>query len=126
MRTDLDYIYINGEQIYRPPAFYPQREDILKGDYVSCTGKRLGDRIGWRYSSMTLKWDMLPQQMVDVLIDMRGEDTIQFDDLSGEIVEEKIRRTSIVALRHRHTLRGETIWKDVEVEIEFIGSHTED
>ena len=125
MRTELDYIIINGEQIPRPPKFSPAREDIYKGNYVTCTGKTIADRIGWKYSDMSLEWDGLPQQAVDVLVNMSGVNTIVFDDLDGEIVEEQIVRSSAVALRHRYTFGGVVIWKKVKVEIKFIGSHTE-
>lgn len=125
MRTELDFIIINGEQIPRPPKFSPAREDIYKGNYVTCTGKTIADRIGWKYSDMSLEWDGLPQQAVDVLVNMHGVNTIVFDDLDGEIVEEQIVRSSAVALRHRYTLGGVVIWKKVKVEIKFIGSHTE-
>lgn len=121
--SELDYIIINGEQITRPPKFIPAREDILRS-YETCTGKRIADRVGWRYSDITLEWDALPQQMVDVLIDMDADSTIIFDDLDGEIVEEHIVRTSVVALRHRQTIDGVVWWKDVSVNISFIGSHT--
>lgn len=126
MRTELDYIIINGEQIPRPPKFSPAREDIYKGDYVTCTGKTIADKIGWKYSDMSLEWDALPQQMVDVLVNMSGVNTVVFDDLDGELVSEQIVRTSAVALRHRYTQGGVTIWKKVKVDIKFIGSHTED
>lgn len=126
MRTELDYIIINGEQIPRPPKFSPAREDIYKGDYVTCTGKTIADKVGWKYSDMSLEWDALPQQMVDVLVNMSGVNTVVFDDLDGELVSEQIVRTSAVALRHRYTQGGVTIWKKVKVEIKFIGSHTED
>lgn len=125
MMTELDFIIINGEQIRRPPNFSPAREDIYKGEYTTCTGKLIADRVGWKYSDMTLEWAALPQHMVDVLIGMNGVSTIVFDDLDGEIVEEEIVRTSAVALRHRFTHGGVTLWKDVKVKIKFIGSHTE-
>ena len=61
-----------------------------------------------------------------ILVAMSGVNTIVFDDLDGELVEEQIVRTSAVALRHRYTQGGVTIWKKVKVDIKFIGSHTED
>lgn len=122
----LDYIIINGEQVTRPVKFIPQREDIIKGDYVSCTGKRFADRVGWRYADMTLSWTALPQSMVDVLVDMSGECTLVFDDLDGTVHTEKIIRTLVDGLRHRYTEDGETYWKDVSVSIQFISSHTEE
>ena len=125
MRTELDYIIINGERIYRPVNFAPAQEDLYKGDYTTCTGKRIRDRIGWKYSDMTLEWDALPQPMVDVLIGMSGICSLVFDCLDGEVCEEQIVRDSVVGLRHRYTQEGVTYWRDVKVSISFIGSHTE-
>lgn len=119
----LDYITINGEQIYRPQEFKPVRENILKGDYVSCTGKRFGDLVGWRYADMTLEWDALPQSMVDVLVDLDDVGTLVFDDMDGETHTESFIRTSIVGLRNRYTLDGEVCWKKVSMSISFIGAH---
>lgn len=122
--SELDYIKINSESIRRPPGFAPEREDIYRGDYVTCTGKTIADRIGWKYSDMSLEWDALPQSMVDVLVGMSGACTLEFDDADGEIHEEQVVRTSIVALRHKYTQGGVTIWKNVKTQIMFIGSHT--
>lgn len=125
INTDLSYIKINDTPIWRPPNFAPSHEDIYKGDYETCTGKVIADRVGWKYADMSLQWDALPQNMVDVLVNMSGECTLEFDDLSGEITQEQIVRTSAVGLRHRHTQGGVTIWKNVSVNIKFIESHTE-
>ena len=125
MRTELDYIIINGEQIYRPLNFAPAQEDVYKGDYTTCTGTRIRDRVGWKYSDMTLEWDALPQPMVDVLVAMSGTCSLVFDGLDGEVCEEQIVRDSVVGLRHRYTQNGVTYWRDVKVSICFIGSHTE-
>lgn len=127
MLTELDYIKINNEQLYRPPEFKPEREDIYKGDYTTCTGKIIADRVGWKFADMTLEWDALPQRMVDVLVGMSGACMLDFDDLDGDFHQEQIVRTSAVGLRHRYTTpAGETLWKNVSVSIKFIGSHTED
>lgn len=124
MTTTLDYITIDGEQVYRPPEFMPQMEDILR-EYTTCTGATIADRVGWKYADMTLKWDALPQGMVDVLIAMTNESTMTFDGLDGELVTENVARVSAVGLRHRYTMGGVTLWKQVEVEIMFLDSHTD-
>lgn len=126
MRSELDYIIINDEQVSRPPAFAPEKEDIYKGDYTTCTGKIIADRVGWKFSDMTLEWEALPQSMVDVLIGMSGVSTMQFDDLDGNQCQEQVVRSSVVAMRHRYTQGGVTIWKEVKVSIRFIGSHVEE
>ena len=124
MRTELDFIIINNEQVFRPPAFSPKKEDVYKGQYTTCTGRTIADKIGWKFSDMELSWQALPQQMVDILVNMTGINTIVFDDLDGELCQESIIRTSAVATRCRHTQGGVTIWKDVKVSIKFIDTHT--
>lgn len=124
MSIYLDFIRINNVQITRPPKFMPQREDIYKGNYTTCTGKKIADKVGWKFADMTLEWDALPQSMVSILCNMDGENTFRFDDLDGTEHIETVIRTSIVGLRHRYTQNGVTYWKDVSVSISFIGSHT--
>lgn len=120
--TGLDYITIDGTQIYKPAAFAPQIEDIYSGEYTTCTGKTVGDRIGWKWADMTLQWDALPQSMVDVLVGMSGAVTMTFDAPQGAQTEEIIRSSS-VQLRNRNTIRGEVYWRDVSLEIRFINAH---
>lgn len=122
--TALDYITIDGTQIYKPREFSPQIEDIYAGEYVTCTGKTVGDRIGWKWSDMTLQWDALPQDMVDVLVNMRGETELIFDSPLGTETETII-RDSAVQLRNRNTIRGQTIWRNVSVAIRFINAHSD-
>lgn len=124
--TELDFIKINGVSIPRPPQFVLQREDIYAGDYVTCTGKTIADKVGWKYSDMDLQWEALPQQAVDVLVGMSGACTLEFDDADGDIHEEEIVRTSLVSMRHKRTIGGVVIWRNVSVNIKFIDSHTED
>ena len=121
--TDQNYIAINNNLIYRPPAFAPQIEDIYAGEYTTCTGKIVGDVIGWKYSDATLTWDALPQSMVDVLVEMTGENTLEFVSPSGTITSETVIRDSVVQLQNRNTIRGETWWKNVSVAIRFIDAH---
>lgn len=121
--TAQDYITINGNQILRPPAFAPQIEDIYAGEYTTCTGKTVGDVVGWKYSDATLTWDALPQSSVDVLVAMSGENTLSFVNPSGMITTETVIRDSVVQLQNRNTIRGEVWWKNVSVAIRFINAH---
>lgn len=122
--TAQDYITINGNQILRPPAFAPQIEDIYAGEYTTCTGKTVGDVVGWKYSDATLTWDALPQSSVDVLVAMSGENTLTFVNPSGMITTETVIRDSVVQLQNRNTIRGEVWWKNVSVAIRFINAHS--
>lgn len=122
--TAQDYITINGNQILRPPTFAPQIEDIYAGEYTTCTGKTVGDVVGWKYSDATLTWDALPQSSVDVLVAMSGENTLSFVNPSGMITTETVIRDSVVQLQNRNTIRGEVWWKNVSVAIRFINAHS--
>ena len=122
--TAQDYITINGNQILRPPAFAPQIEDIYAGEYTTCTGKTVGDVVGWKYSDAALTWDALPQSSVDVLIAMSGENSLTFVNPSGMITTETVIRDSVVQLQNRNTIRGEVWWKNVSVAIRFINAHS--
>ena len=121
--TAQDYITINSNQILRPPTFAPQIEDIYAGEYTTCTGKTVGDVVGWKYSDATLTWDALPQSSVDVLIAMSGENSLTFVNPSGTTTTETVIRDSVVQLQNRNTIRGETWWKNVSVQIRFIDAH---
>lgn len=121
--TAQDYITINGNQILRPPTFAPQIEDIYAGEYTTCTGKTVGDVVGWKYSDATLTWDALPQSSVDVLVAMSGENTLTFVSPSGTTTTETVIRDSVVQLQNRNTIRGEVWWKNVSVQIRFINAH---
>lgn len=121
--TAQDYITINGNQILRPPAFAPQIEDIYAGEYTTCTGKTVGDVVGWKYSDATLTWDALPQSSVDVLVAMSGENTLSFVNPSGTTTTETVIRDSVVQLQNRNTIRGEVWWKNVSVAIRFVNAH---
>lgn len=118
-----DYIKINGVQIPRPPGFAPKREDVYEGEITTCTGKLIADKIGWKYAEMELQWDALTQDEVDILVNMNGISTITFDDADGEEHTEQVVTISKVWLRHRHTIKGKTIWKGVSVGVRFINVH---
>ena len=121
--TDIKMIAIDGSELYRPPTFAPKIKDLYAGEYTTCTGKTVGDKVGWKYDDMTLAWDALPQSMVKVLRARTGEATLEFESPSGTIVSEKIVRSSMVQLRNRNTINGEVYWMNVSVDIRFINAH---
>ena len=117
-------IKINDTDILRPNDFSPQREDIYAAEITTCTGKTIADPIGWRYADMTLEWDMLPQESLDLLLSMTGECSITFTDADGTVHTESIVRASAVMTSTRTvTAGGSPVWKDVRVEVKFINAH---
>lgn len=121
--SEIDYIYIDNEPIRKPESFTPAREDVYAGEYTTCTGNTIADKIGWKYADMDLEWEALTQDEVDMLISMSGERTLKFDDPESDTQEETIIRSSVVALRHRYTQHGVTWWKNVTCSVRFINVH---
>ena len=106
-------IQINGKEILRPNDFSPQREDIYAAEITTCTGATIADRIGWRYSDMTLEWDMLPQAQLEILLSMSGESSITFMGADGISHTESIVRTSAISTASRATSSdGNPVWSD--------------
>lgn len=125
--ADLTKIYfvINGikYELPRPPELQIQREDVYGGEYTTCTGKKIADVIGWRYSDLTLKWDALPQKYIDILVQLKGQCKMIFDAPESEEENEDIVRSTVVYLRHRFLQNGETWWKDVSVGVKYLNVH---
>lgn len=97
-----------------------QRTDVYAAEITTCTGETIADLIGWKYDDMTLSWEALPQDMVDILVNMSGICRLIFDDADGIQHTENVIRTSVVYLRHRYTQNGIVWWKEVEVEVKFV------
>ena len=114
-------ITINGVRFYRPNNFSLRREDVLAGEYTTCTGKLIADRIGWKYSDMTLSWDTLPQAMLDALTGLSGPVQMVFTDSDGAHTA----TTTRGAPTRFTAYNGAVMWSDVAVEVRFINVHSE-
>ena len=118
-------IMIGSDEILRPNEFELQREDVLRGEYTSCTGKTIADRIGWKYSDMSLKWDMLPNDQMAILAGLSGSETMTFADSDGSHSEEFI-RTGFKNTPTRVTgPNGQIVWTDVEMGVKFLNVHND-
>lgn len=109
--------------IRKPENFMPEHEDVYAGEYTTCTGAIIADRIGWKFADMTLEWGALPQSAVDVLVGLSGTFKLKFDDMDGTYYEETAIRDSIISLRNRNTINGVTYWKNVSLKVRFIDVH---
>ena len=118
-------ITINGVTFLRPNNFNLRREDVLAGEYTTCTGKLIADRIGWKYSDMTLAWDTLPQAMLDVLTGLTGAVEMKFTDSDGLHTETIIRGAFTNTPTRLTAYDGSVLWRDVAVEVRFINVHRE-
>ena len=118
-------ITIDGLEFPRPNDFNIQREDIYAGEYETCTGKIVGDRIGWRYSDTTLSFDTLEDDLLQVLAGMNSEHTLTFTDDDG-VHTETVIRSQFTNTPTRYTWpNGEIMWKNVSVQLRFINAHND-
>lgn len=125
MREFYNYIYINGVQYIRPTSFQIQREDIYAGEYETCTGKIIGDRVGWRYANMTIHFDTLPNEKLQQLSVINEAVELYFIDDDGEHSEQII-RTGFTNTPTRLTHPdGSVIWQDVNMQVRFINAHND-
>lgn len=117
-------ITIGGNTFFRPNDFTPSREYVYSGEITTCTGKIIADLIGWRYADISLEWDTLPQDQLDALLGLSGQETtITFEDADGTTVTE-----SVIPLTHSNTAQrivsgGVPAWKDIETSLRFLNVH---
>lgn len=116
-------ITIDNVEFPRPSDFQIQRQDVLAGEYTTCTGRIIADRIGWRYSDMTLEWDTLTQDQLDTLTGINGPVTMEFEDSDGAQSETIIRGAFTNTPTRFTGPDGEPVWKDVAMEVRFINAH---
>lgn len=117
-------ITINDARVYRPNEFTLQRENVYAAELETCTGKRIADLIGWRYADMTLSFDTLPQSMMEELLAISGEVTMEFtNELNDSVTEQVIVRASTAQVTRMTDYAGDVLWKDFAMEISFINAH---
>ena len=118
-----DYIYLNEEALPKPTNFTPAREDVYAGEYTTCTGKMIADRIGWKFSEIDLQWDALTDAMLQALISLEGSFPISFEDSDGQHTEQVIRRGFANTPTRITGPNGTKIWTGLEMEISFLNTH---
>lgn len=116
-------ILIDGRAYFRPNNFELKREDVYAGEYTTCTGKTIADKIGWKYSDLTLKWDILPDEDLAYLTTLTGTFSIAFRDSDGQHTEQVIRRGFTNTPTRITGPNGTKIWTELEMEISFLNTH---
>lgn len=118
-------ITVNGIQIFRPNEMPIAREDVYAGEYTTCTGRTIADRIGWKYSDMDLQWDTLTDAMLTALINLRGAFEITFTDFDGSHTETVIRDDFTSTPTRLTSYDGTSVWKNVAMKVRFLNVHTD-
>ena len=118
-------ISIDGNTIWRGNSMTLKREFIYAGEYETCTGKRCGDLVGWRYADVSIAWDSLPQSQLVELLALEGREVdFTFSDESNTSVTEKVIPRVISSTASRHTDPfGDPAWLDISLELSFTEAH---
>ena len=119
-------IYINGRPYFRPNDFQLAREDVYAGEYTSCTGKLIADKIGWKYSDLPMKWDILPDEDLVYLTTLIGAFDLIFRDSDGQHTETVIRKGFTNTPTRITGPEGSKIWTGIEMEVAFLNTHPKD
>lgn len=117
-------ITIDGTEVFRPNDFTLQRENVYAAEIETCTGKRIADLIGWRYSDLSLEFDWLPQAKLSALLDIQGEVSITFgNEIEETVTETVIVKTSAATVTRLTAPDGQVAWKGIQLEVQFINAH---
>lgn len=117
-------IKLDNKTFLRPSDFTPARETVLAGEYTSCTGKTIGDIVGWKFSDISLEWDMLPEVQMLQLVQLPQVFDFEFEDKDGVHVEQVVKRGHANTAT-RFTDNGNAIWKNVQISLSFVFTHNE-
>lgn len=122
--TLFNTITIDGTEVFRPNDFTLQRENVYAAEIETCTGKRIADLIGWRYSDLSLEFDWLPQDKLSALLAIQGEVSMTFgNEIEETVTETVIVKTSAATVTRLTAPDGEIAWKGIQLEVQFINAH---
>lgn len=122
-------INIRGREFLRPNDFTLAREDVYAGEYTTCTGNVIADRLGWKYSDVTLEWDIMSDDDLILLSNVSEPVEIIFYDQGGmkTLRKEQAIRTGFSSTPTRFTFAdGTPVWKNVRCGFRFINVHGDD
>lgn len=118
-------ITIDENEIYRGNNFTLERNWIYVAEIETCTGKRCADVIGWRYNDLTINWDNLPQDQLQILLDLDGSEVdMTFSNEENQSVTETVIPLVLTSQVTRLTdPNGDIAWTGIGLQIRFINAH---
>ena len=118
-------ITIDENEIFRGNNFTLERNWIYAAEIETCTGKRCADVIGWRYNDLTINWDNLPQDQLQVLLDLDGSEVdMTFSSEENQSVTETVIPLVMTSQVTRLTdPNGDIAWTGIGLQIRFINAH---
>ena len=118
-------ITIDENEIFRGNNFTLERNWIYAAEIETCTGKRCADVIGWRYNDLTINWDNLPQDQLQVLLDLDGSEVeMTFSNEENQSVTETVIPLVLTSQVTRLTdPNGDIAWTGIGLQIRFINAH---
>lgn len=118
-------ITIDENEIFRGNNFTLERNWIYAAEIETCTGKRCADVIGWRYNDLTINWDNLPQDQLQVLLNLDGSEVdMTFSNEENQSVTETVIPLVMTSQVTRLTdPNGDIAWTGIGLQIRFINAH---
>ena len=118
-------ITIDEDEIYRGNNFTLERNWIYAAEIETCTGKRCADLVGWRYNDLTINWDNLPQDQLQVLLALDGSEVdMTFSNEANQSVTETVIPMVLTSQVTRLTdPNGDIAWTGIGLQIRFINAH---
>lgn len=118
-------ITLNGEEIFRGNDFTLSREYIYAGEYETCTGKRVGDIVGWRYADLSLTWDNIPQSQLQKILALSGSavNLVFSNELNQSVTESVIPTVTSAKVTRLTDPDGNVAWSGVGLTLRFINAH---
>ena len=118
-------ISIEEVEIFRGNNFSLEREWIYAAEIETCTGKRCADVVGWRYKDLTISWDNLPQDQLQMILDLDGSEVnMTFTNEQNQSVTEAVIPLVTTAQITRLTdPQGNVAWSGIGLQVRFINAH---
>lgn len=118
-------ITIEEVEIFRGNNFTLEREWIYAAEIETCTGKRCADVVGWRYKDLTVSWDNLPQDQLQMILDLDGSEVnMTFTNEQNQSVTEAVIPLVTTAQITRLTdPNGNVAWSGIGLQVRFINAH---
>lgn len=120
----MDYIKVNGNSIPYANDVAMATEPNIVSEIVTLAGNTIADINGWKYSDITLSWDMLHRSDLDTLLNetnpMDGTFDFTFiDALEGEKTIKALRVGGVQTKTPFVDADGSILWTGISISLKF-------
>lgn len=114
---------INETRIVEPIQIQIARVDNIVSLIRTQSGRTIADKRGWKYQDTVFYWGTIPEDQLQFLLPL-NEFTITFDDISGEVTANAIRK-KFVGQKQRFLKDGQVFYANFGLEVIFTDVYNE-